>query len=109
MPDSQTLALLGGNVVLEGAILKAGAGRIELASVLEEGTVSIAPVEKGFAFGFDKLENFGEIQLSKNTAVDATGDGAGDIRVTAKNVTINTLFTKLMCSRHCIKQNFGIF
>ncbi len=88
--ESKTLALLGGDVLLEGAVLKAGAGRIELASVKEEGTVNIEPVKNGFAFGFDELkkENFGDIQALKNTAVDATGDGAGDIRVKGKNFTI---------------------
>ena len=87
----KTLALLGGNVLLEGAVLKAGSGRIELGSVASEGKVNIEPVENGFAFGFNefKKENFGNIQALKNTAVDASGDGAGDIRVTGKNLTIN--------------------
>ncbi|MEO1378575.1 MAG: filamentous hemagglutinin N-terminal domain-containing protein, partial [Cyanobacteria bacterium J06635_10] len=88
VPDSKTLALIGGNVLLEGATLKAGAGRIELGSVAQSGVVSIEAVEKGFSFGFDELENFGEIQLSQITAVDATGNGAGDVRVTGKNLTL---------------------
>ncbi len=91
VPVNKTLALLGGDVLLEGANLKAGSGRIELASVTGEGLVNIASVEKGFDFGFDKLDNldkFGEIRLSQNTAVDASGDGAGDVRVTGKNVIL---------------------
>ncbi len=88
VPASKTLALIGGDVLLEGATLKASSGRIELGSVKEEGLVSVAPEEKGFSFGFENNQNFGEIQLSQNSAVDATGNGAGDVRVTAKNLTI---------------------
>ncbi len=88
VPLDNTLALLGGNVLLEGATLKANGGRIELTSVTGEGFVDILPVEKGFNFGFDKLDNFGEIGLSQNTAVDASGNGAGDVQVTGKNIFI---------------------
>ncbi|MEB3218321.1 MAG: filamentous hemagglutinin N-terminal domain-containing protein [Nostocales cyanobacterium 94392] len=88
VPNSNTLAMLGGDILLEGATLKVDSGRIELASITGEGLVSITPQEKGFAFGFDNLENFGEIQLSKNAVVDATGNGAGDVQVTGKNVTL---------------------
>ncbi|BAY87537.1 filamentous hemagglutinin family outer membrane protein [Calothrix parasitica NIES-267] len=87
LPVDKTLALLGGDILLEGATLKAGGGRIELASV-KEGLVSILPVEKGFNFDFDKLDNFGEVKLSQNTAVDASGNGAGNIRVAGKNIAI---------------------
>ncbi|WP_157229330.1 filamentous hemagglutinin N-terminal domain-containing protein [Rivularia sp. PCC 7116] len=92
VPANKTLALLGGDVLLEGATLKASSGRIELGSVTGESLVSIAAIEKGFGFGFEKLANigekFGDIRLSQNTAVDASGNGAGDIRVTSKNFTI---------------------
>ncbi|NJN13257.1 MAG: filamentous hemagglutinin N-terminal domain-containing protein [Richelia sp. RM2_1_2] len=88
VPNSKTLAILGGDILLEGATLKADSGKIELGSVTGEGLVSITPQEKGFAFGFDNLENFGEIELSKNTVVDATGDGAGDVHLTGKNLTL---------------------
>ncbi|MEM6404364.1 MAG: filamentous hemagglutinin N-terminal domain-containing protein, partial [Cyanobacteria bacterium P01_D01_bin.116] len=87
VPLDKTLAILGGDILLEGATLKAGGGRIELAS-LKEGLVSILPVEKGFNFGFDNLDNFGEIKLSQNTAVDASGNSAGNVRVTGKNIAI---------------------
>ncbi|WP_414623167.1 filamentous hemagglutinin N-terminal domain-containing protein [Calothrix sp. CCY 0018] len=88
VPDAKTLAILGGDVLLEGATLKAGGGRIELGSVTGDGKVSITPQEEGFAFGFEKVENFGDIRLSQDSAVDATGYGAGDVRVTGKNLTL---------------------
>ncbi len=88
VPVNKTLALLGGDVLLKGATLKAGSGRIELASVTGEEFVSIASVEKGFDFDFDNVDNFGEIALSQNTAVDSSGNGAGNVRATGKNLTL---------------------
>ena len=88
VPLDKTLAILGGDVLLEGATLKAGSGNIQLGSVTGEGLVSITPLKEGFDFGFDKVNNFGEIRLSQNTAVDASGNGAGNVRVTGKNVTL---------------------
>ena len=95
VPDSQTLALLGGDILLEGATLKAAAGRVELGSVKGAGQVNISPLEKGFTFGFDNLNNFGDIRLSNITAVDTSGNGAGDVRVTGKNIimTDNSVIT----------------
>ena len=88
VPLDKTLAILGGDVLLEGATLKAGSGNIQLGSVTGEGLVSITPLKEGFDFGFDKVNNFGEIRLSQNTAVDASGNSAGNVRVTGKNIAI---------------------
>lgn len=86
--SNKTLALLGGDVLLNGATLKADSGRIELGSAVGEGLVNIEPLKEGFDFNFDNIENFGEIQLSQNTAVDTSGNGAGSIKVTSKNLSL---------------------
>ncbi len=62
---AQTLALVGGNVALEGATLKTAGGRIELGSVAGAGTVSLTPTEKGFSLGYEGVPAFGDIQLSQ--------------------------------------------
>ncbi|MBW4434192.1 MAG: filamentous hemagglutinin N-terminal domain-containing protein [Pelatocladus maniniholoensis HA4357-MV3] len=86
-PD-KTLALVGGNISLEGATLKTAGGRIELGSVAGEGQVSLTPINKGFSLGYDAATNLGNIQLSKQTAVDASGDGAGDMQVVSQRLTL---------------------
>ncbi len=84
----QTLALLGGDVVLEGGTVKTPGGRIELGSVGANSFVSLTPISKGFALGYDSVSTFKEIQLSQQTDVDASGAGGGDIQVRGSKVTL---------------------
>ncbi|MBW4631192.1 MAG: S-layer family protein [Iphinoe sp. HA4291-MV1] len=86
---NQTLAMVGGDVSLEGATLKTAGGRIELGSVAENGLVSLTPINKGFALSYDGVQNFGNIQLSQQAAVDASGAGGGDIQVVGRRVTLS--------------------
>ncbi len=85
---NQTLALVGGDINLEGATLKTAGGRIELGSVAGEGLVSLTPTNNGFSLGYGGVQNFGNIQLAQQTAVDASGEGGGDIQVIGKRVTL---------------------
>jgi filamentous hemagglutinin family protein len=86
-PD-QTLALVGGNLVLEGATLKTAGGRIELGSVAGSGLVSLTPINSGFALGYLDVPTFGDIQLSGGATVDASGSGGGDIQVEGGRMTL---------------------
>ncbi|WP_051469990.1 beta strand repeat-containing protein [Fischerella sp. PCC 9605] len=85
---NQTLALVGGDVSLEGATLKTAGGRIELGSVVGSDLINITPQGQGFALGYDNVQNFGNIQLSQQTAVDASGLGGGDIQVWGRRITL---------------------
>jgi filamentous hemagglutinin family protein len=86
--EGRTLALTGGDVLLEGGFLKAPAGRIELGSVRGEGLVSLTPTDKGFALGYEGVPNFGEIQLAGAAGVSTGGEGGGDIQVRAGRLTL---------------------
>jgi filamentous hemagglutinin family protein len=86
-PD-QTLALVGGDVVLSGATLKTAGGRIELGSVADNSFVSLTPIAQGIALGYDGVSSFRDIQLSESAAVDASGLGGGDIQVRGRQVTL---------------------
>jgi filamentous hemagglutinin family protein len=86
--EGRTLALTGGDVLLEGGFLKAPAGRIELGSVRGEGLVSLTPTDKGFALGYEGVPNFGEIQLAGAAGVSAGGEGGGDIQVRSRRLTL---------------------
>jgi filamentous hemagglutinin family protein len=85
---NQTLALVGGNLTLEGATLKTAGGRIELGSVADSGLVSLTPIESGFALGYADIPTFGDIRLSGGAVVDASGAGGGDIQVQGRQVTL---------------------
>jgi filamentous hemagglutinin family protein len=85
---NQTLALVGGDIFLEGATLKTAGGRIELGSLGDNSFVSLTPINKGFSLGYEGTSDFKNIQLSQRAAVDASGLGAGDIYIKGKRVTI---------------------
>ncbi|MEH2325238.1 MAG: S-layer family protein [Nostoc sp.] len=87
-PD-QTLALVGGDISLTGATLKTAGGRIELGSVAGNGLVSLTPTNKGFALGYDGVQNFGNIQLSQQAIADASGEGSGDINIKTGTLSVS--------------------
>ncbi len=86
-PD-KTLALVGGDVMLEGGNLTATSGRIELGSIAGTHFVSLNPIDKGWALGYQGVQNFGNIQLSQAASVDVSGTGGGDIQVRGRRITL---------------------
>jgi filamentous hemagglutinin family protein len=86
---NKTLALVGGDVFLEAATLKTAGGRIEIGSVNGEALVSLQPINKGFALGYN-TPNYGNIELTKQSTIDASGEGAGDIQLTGKQIILKS-------------------
>jgi len=84
----QTLGLIGGNLTLEGGHLTASGGRIELGAVAGAGFVSLTPADNGFDLGYEGVQNFQDIQLSKAASVNASGEGGGQIQVRGGSVTL---------------------
>ncbi|MFN6568180.1 filamentous hemagglutinin N-terminal domain-containing protein [Dendronalium sp. ChiSLP03b] len=81
----KTLALIGGNIALEGGNLTAPGGRVELGSVVD-GTVSINPTTSGWVFGYQGLQNFQDIVMSKQALVDSSGSGNSAIQLVGKQI-----------------------
>ncbi|GAP94256.1 two-partner secretion domain-containing protein [Leptolyngbya sp. NIES-2104] len=85
-PD-RTLALVGGDVLLEGGRLTATGGRtavggrIELGSVAGVGQVSLTQSGNGFVLGYDSLSGFGNILLSNGAVIDTSGAGGGNVQI----------------------------
>lgn len=84
----RTFALIGGDVLLEGGTMGASEGRIELGSVGDNSFVGLSPVAQGWALNYDRVQNFGDINLTQNAVVDTTGPRGGDIQVRARNLTL---------------------
>ena len=78
-PD-RTLALVGGDVLLEGGRLTAAGGRIELGSVAGIGQVSLSQSGNRFVLGYDAINDFGRIGLFNGAFVDVSG-ARGDIQI----------------------------
>ncbi|WP_168491025.1 S-layer family protein [Anabaena sp. UHCC 0204] len=84
---NQTLALVGGDISLEGTKLGTAGGRVELGSVAEASLVNLNSINQGFYFGYDGINNFGDIQLSDGTNIDISSiNGGGEIRVNTRNL-----------------------
>lgn len=84
----QTLALAGGEVVLEGGSLKAESGRVELWSLQGEGLLTLTPTNPGWMLGHDGTQKFQDISLSQTAAIDTSGVGGGQIKVQGRQVTL---------------------
>jgi filamentous hemagglutinin family protein len=70
----QTLALVGGDITIDGSTLTAEQGHIELGSV-RDGPVSLTATPSGFAFEYQGSRRFGDIHLTQQALVDASGGG----------------------------------
>jgi filamentous hemagglutinin family protein len=81
VPVGRTLALVGGDITLEGGILRAPQGRIELDSAAGAGEISLNPTGIGFALGVEGVPSLGNINLSKSALIDTSGSGGGEIQL----------------------------
>lgn len=88
VPTGKTLGLMGGEVRLLGGRVAAPSGGIELGSVAGNSVVSLNPIKDDWQLGYEGVENFQDIQLSKGAVVDASGEGGGDIQVWARSLLV---------------------
>ncbi|MHC5723807.1 MAG: two-partner secretion domain-containing protein, partial [Nostoc sp.] len=94
--SGKTLALVGGDIVLDEGNLTAKGGRIELGSVAGDSLVSLNSTEQGWSLGYESVKNFQNIQVINSSYVDASGEGGGNIQVQGKDLQItggSSIFT----------------
>lgn len=84
----KTLALLGGDVLIKDARLRAPAGRIDLGSVAPNSLVSLNSISEGWAFGYEGVQNFQDIQVSQRASIDTSGEGNGAIQLRGRKIAI---------------------
>ncbi|MBO9998356.1 MAG: filamentous hemagglutinin N-terminal domain-containing protein [Cyanobacteria bacterium SID2] len=91
--EGETLALVGGNLTLEGGVVKTPSGRIELGSVGENVRVELEPLAIGWQLNYPEIESFGDIFRDINfldrALVMASGERGGEIRVRGDRVTLS--------------------
>ena len=86
--SDRTLALVGGNVSVEGGNLTAEAGRIELGSVDDNSLVKLNPTSSGWSLDYSEVSNFQDINLSQAASLDVSGNGSGDVNLQGRQVII---------------------
>jgi len=85
----KTLALLGGDIALEGGKLEASRGHIELGSV-DEGIVSIDTASSAWTFNYENVLSFKNIKLSQQSLADVSGFGGGFVQAQGADIELAT-------------------
>ncbi len=90
--QGKTLALIGGDITLDGGNITAEDGNVELGSVAGNSLVSLSPTNQGWAFGYEGVQNFQNIELIKSNQISSTidthGEGNSNIQMQGKLVRI---------------------
>ncbi|MDZ8105799.1 MAG: S-layer family protein [Nostoc sp. DedQUE12a] len=101
LQPGKTLALLGGNVAVEGGLLSVPGGQIELGSITN-GSVALNSIPEGFALSYPNASSFGEIQITQRALAstrDLSGQRGGAIQIQGKQVSIRDGSLILMQNR----------
>jgi filamentous hemagglutinin family protein len=85
VPQGNSLALVGGNVNLNGGILFAPGGRIELGGLSTAGTVGLnGDGSLSFPVGVQRAD----VSLTNNASINVSEKGAGSVTLTGRNIDI---------------------
>lgn len=87
---SQTLALIGGEVIVSGGKLSAESGHVELGGVAGAGIVGITATGTQYQFIFPQDLTKANVQLTDNALVTTSGDGGGSVQLTAGKLQYKT-------------------
>jgi filamentous hemagglutinin family protein len=84
----RTLALVGGEVNLEGGVLFAPNGRVELGSVAENSLVNLLPTASGFGLDYEGVRGFQDVGLSQAARIYSSGGNKSSIQVQGRNIIL---------------------
>lgn len=92
VPANRTLALVGGEVRVEGGNITPFGGRLELGSVGNNSNVALNADPRGFALTYDDATSFQDVSISGGAFVDVTDFsatvGSGALQVQGRRVSI---------------------
>jgi filamentous hemagglutinin family protein len=88
VPTGKTIALIGGDIALEGGYLTAESGRAELGS-LASGEVRLTPIVSGWQLSYPDNQVLRDIQLTQASRVTIAGNGGDGIQVRARRIKLS--------------------
>lgn len=88
VPLGQNLALIGGDVNLEGGSLLAPSGQIELGGLLETGIINLKNNNNSWRLLYPDNATRGNVALTNDATVFVGGIGGGNIRINARNLDV---------------------
>ncbi|AFY57179.1 filamentous hemagglutinin family N-terminal domain protein [Rivularia sp. PCC 7116] len=86
--NNQTLALVGGNVLLEGGNLTTFSGNVEIGSV-RNGNVSLIPINSGWELGYEDVKQFLDISLNNAASIETSGNRSGNVFLRGKRISLS--------------------
>jgi filamentous hemagglutinin family protein len=84
----KTLAIVGGDVSLDGGILQARGGQVELGGVTGAGTVGLNVDGNTLRLSFPDSVTRADVSLANGAEVDVAAGGGGSIAINAQNLNI---------------------
>ncbi|MEG4132880.1 filamentous hemagglutinin N-terminal domain-containing protein [Microcoleus sp. Pol11C1] len=85
----QTLALVGGDIELNQGSVTASTGQILLGSVASPGMVGLGSTPFGLNLNYDKISDFGNIEMTNGSLINTSGIGGGKVDIRGGNVNLN--------------------
>ncbi len=84
----ETLALIGGDVRVNGGIISVPGGNLQLGSVADEGVAELKATPQGLAVEYEAVSQFGDIQLNQQTSLNTSGLAGGSIQIQGAELSI---------------------
>ena len=84
----RTLALVGGDVSLDGGISQAPGSRVELGGVAGSGTVGLFVEGNNLRLSYPAGVQRADVLLTNGASVDVTAGGGGSIAISAHNINV---------------------
>ncbi len=86
VPVGETLGLLGGNLLIDGGLVKAESGRVELGAVGDNSFVRLVATDTGFTLSYDQAETFQQLEIRGRAGVFVSGARGGEIQMVAQQL-----------------------
>ena len=86
--SGKTLALIGGEVTLDGGNLTANDGNVQVGSV-SNGTVQLIPISQGWELDYEQISTFGNINLINSASIEVSGNNGGQTKVQGNNILVS--------------------
>ena len=88
VPDGRSLLLVGGDVKLEGGLLQAQGGRVELAAVAGSGSVALNLNGNTLSLNVPNGLARADVSLTNSAGVNVADGGSGSIAINGRNIDV---------------------
>ncbi|HEY9668083.1 MAG TPA: filamentous hemagglutinin N-terminal domain-containing protein [Coleofasciculaceae cyanobacterium] len=110
VPKGRSLLLLGGDVRLEGGVLRTPGGRVELGGLSAAGTVGLNLEGNTLSLSFPNEVARADVWLTNRARVDAAAGGGGSIAINAQKVELlegSIIFTGIASGQGSVDSQAG--